>query len=411
MLNTLTKEYTSTGDRYCTGGFVSDTCSVRYILAALSYRILHEHSLSRYPKDVPRLRRYMGASLSQVPSIPASPRWFSDFDMYTMQRDWDYWRAFLAWREKIAYEGLEERFEVGDTFRLESHGFEKRNIMFTPSSHRKLPLSQATFDSVNANRRPRDETTDGLLKENDTLSFTVTKVVRVGMEEWSQVVFGRLSGHDKDLCLKILDERQFPFPERHEDQFREASGVPECCRLPSLVFSEDLVNREAAVYRRLPELQGSLLPHCYGFHLVCFDSYNVSTREILTLPYLQVTLPSGWQAYGVLLELIDAPTLYQLFASQALSLEDYKGLVRYYPPPCSSRYFDTNLSMLSSLTSNTACPRLATPRSHKQTATPTTSCVLWTRLANGLLCLSILRSPTFIWAMRRASGRSTIPKV
>ncbi|KAI0804642.1 hypothetical protein BC629DRAFT_1488608 [Irpex lacteus] len=226
--------------------------------------------------------------------------------MYTMQRDWDYWRAFLAWREKIAYEVLEERFEVGGTFWLESHGFEKRNMMFAPSSHRKLPLSQATFDSVNANRRPRDETTDGLLKENDTLSFTVTKVVRVGMEEWSQVVFGRLSGHDKDLCLKILDERQFPFPERHEDQFTEASGVPECSRLPSLVFSEDLVNREAAVYRRLPELQGSLVPHCYGFHLV--------------------TLPSGWQAYGVLLELIDAPTLYQLLASQALSLEDYKDL-------------------------------------------------------------------------------------
>lgn len=269
LLNTLTLEYVANRDvRYCTGGFVSNTYSVRYILAALSYKILHEHSLSRYPANVPLLRRYLGASPLQVPDIPADPRWFSDFDMYTMQRNWGYWRAFYVWREKIAYEGQQESLEAGSVLRLESRGFEKRRIMFAPSSHRKLPLPQATFDSVNADRRPRDTIIDNLLTDNNTLSFTVTKVVRVGMQEWSQVVFGRLEGHDKDLCFKILDERQFPFPDYHENQFWGASGEPEYYRLPSLVFSEDLLNREAAVYPRLSELQGTLLPHCYGFHLV-----------------------------------------------------------------------------------------------------------------------------------------------
>ncbi len=168
----------------------------------------------------------------------------------------------------MEYEGSQEHLEVGSTIRLESRGFEKRIAMFATSSHRKLPLSKVAFDDVHANRRPRDETTDALLNANDDLPFTVTRIVRVRMGEWSQVVFGRLAGHEKEkeLCLKILDERRFPALDEYDTKFWH--GFPTCSRLPSLVFSEDLVNREAAVYRRLRELQGSLLPHCYGFHLV-----------------------------------------------------------------------------------------------------------------------------------------------
>lgn len=87
---TLTEEYDRHGYKLCTGGFISDVHSLRYILAALSYRILYKHRISRYPKSVPHLPLYLGASPSQVPDISDDPRWFSDFDMYTMQRDWDY---------------------------------------------------------------------------------------------------------------------------------------------------------------------------------------------------------------------------------------------------------------------------------------------------------------------------------
>lgn len=43
----------------------------------------------------------------------------------------------------------------------------------------------------------------------------------------------------------------------------------------------------------------------------------------------QITLPSGWQAYGILLELINGPTAYELLDSQPLDLEDQKALVRH----------------------------------------------------------------------------------
>lgn len=290
---TLTEEYDRRGYKLCTGGFVSDVHSLRHILAALSYRILYKHRISRYPKHVPNLRLYLGASPSQVPDNPEHPRWFSDFDMYTMQRDWSYWQAFLEWREKIEYEGSQERLEVGNTIRLESRGFEKRIAMFAPSSHRKLPLSKVTFDSVHVNRRLRDETTDALLNANGDLSFTVTRIVRMGMGEWSQVVFGRLAGHEKELCLKILDERRFPALDEYDTKFWHS--FPACCRLPSLVFSEDLVNREAAVYRRLRELQGSLLPHCYGFHLVRMSLVDRNGCLLTSMvDYASIRMASIW---------------------------------------------------------------------------------------------------------------------
>lgn len=94
------------------------------------------------------------------------------------------------------------------------------------------------------------------------LTFTITAMLSGGSKKYSQVFSGRLEGTEEEVCLKLLDERYFPVP------MYNVEDLP-MCRLLRLNFcAEDMIRREEGVYEdRLKHLQGTLIPHCYGFHL------------------------------------------------------------------------------------------------------------------------------------------------
>lgn len=80
-------------------------------------------------------------------------------------------------------------------------------------------------------------------------------------------ILGRLAGRQEARCLKLFDERFFPhfgFDEFDEDIFPTY-------RLNNLSFADDMMRREEGVYEDLKYLQGALMPHCYGFHIVSLN--------------------------------------------------------------------------------------------------------------------------------------------
>ena len=130
------------------------------------------------------------------------------------------------------------------------------------------------------------------------LSFEITQSVRTGHNYFSQVFFGRLAGTDTRLCLKLFDERLFRLPDPPED------SEPPLRRLSDMNFADDMMRREEAVYTRLSYLQGSAIPHCYGFHSVC------ALTPLAVLSHIfQFILPDGYNVWGMFLEIIDGVSL------------------------------------------------------------------------------------------------------
>ncbi|KAG7098047.1 hypothetical protein E1B28_000021 [Marasmius oreades] len=71
------------------------------------------------------------------------------------------------------------------------------------------------------------------------------------------------------VCLKMFDEALLPAPgyeafKGDHDIFFNPIRPNE--RLLNLNFTDDMMHREYAVSNRLEYLQGTLLPHAYGFH-------------------------------------------------------------------------------------------------------------------------------------------------
>jgi hypothetical protein len=135
-----------------------------------------------------------------------------------------------------------------------------------------------TLDIVTKNTRPRYTDIDILLKTNANTKFMITQVIRSSRNAFSQVFLGHLEGSPHQICLKLFDERLFPMPE-HPDYDDDSLESPET-RLLDLNFADDMMCREEAVYNdRLRHLQGSMIPHCYGFHMV-------GTNAVIILPFL-----------------------------------------------------------------------------------------------------------------------------
>jgi hypothetical protein len=123
------------------------------------------------------------------------------------------------------------------------------------------------MDIVTRAKRPRHTDIDLLLETSTNTKFTITHVIRTSRNAFSQVFLGHLEGSSRQICLKIFDERLFPMPE-HPDYNHDSPQPPEE-RLLDLNFADDMMRREEAVYNdRLRHLQGSMIPHCYGFHMV-----------------------------------------------------------------------------------------------------------------------------------------------
>ncbi|KAJ3543548.1 hypothetical protein NM688_g5842 [Phlebia brevispora] len=199
-------------------------------------------------------------------------KWFSDFDLYTMQRVPELWFQFCLWREYVQEEGLKHPIVPGASITFEAGGFVRRQgLLRCPHPRHELP--QDTIDSLfgKRSRRPRNAALDVAISSSDSVWLTITQAI---------------VGCDEVVCLKLFDERYFPILEIYDDEC--IFGRPET-RLCSLNFSEDLARREESVYDRLMYLQGILLPHCYEFHLF--------------------TLPDGWQCYGIIMERIVGQSL------------------------------------------------------------------------------------------------------
>jgi hypothetical protein len=138
------------------------------------------------------------------------------------------------------------------------------------------------------------------------------------------VFLGHLEGSSHQICLKLFDERLFPMPE-HPDYGDDSAESPEE-RLLDLNFVDDMMCREEAVYNdRLRHLQGSMIPHCYGFHMVGDQCGDHNSFVYLLL---QFTLPDEWEVYGFFMEFVQGPTLFSYLPQIQMDKECLRVLVR-----------------------------------------------------------------------------------
>lgn len=227
----------------------------------------------------PELRTYhlvQGCLDHEIPGISKSvgaipsPKRFRDFDYFALQRDKNLWHRFCEWKTKASRAA--KVLQVGLMLRVECGGFNRYHPVIR-SPFPNQPVPQDTLAIVARAKRDRVTALDTLLVPNTKHSFNITRVIRAGPKMFSQVFVGTLNGHE--LCLKLFDERFFPTPQPNEFHVRDEDGDEDsdddpAFRLWSLNFADDMMRREEGVYLdRLKYMQGSLIPHCYGFHYVC----------------------------------------------------------------------------------------------------------------------------------------------
>ncbi|KAK7024455.1 hypothetical protein VNI00_016306 [Paramarasmius palmivorus] len=292
--------------------WLNDRTSLRCLLGTLLNRLSQNSSLH---DEVP-FRPVCGAlnrAVEDLQGVPVGvnnhPTSFSDFDFFTMQRHLPVLLSFIEWKRKSQTQ--DHPLRVGDTLAVSVNGFAKKEplLRFT------LPLERPTVETLSAITRNGREHLHGLdsvlqlARDNPdiTVSFAVEETVRMGSGKFSQVFFGsvewtsvsadgtRVTRKDGPVCLKLFDEVFFPVMSRDEclQQFR---SWPAERRLLSLNFATDMMRREHAAYERLQYLQGTLIPHSYGFH--------------------EFTLPDGRAVYGFFMEIVQGDALTSLEVKQ-----------------------------------------------------------------------------------------------
>ncbi|KAF7297242.1 hypothetical protein MIND_00957300 [Mycena indigotica] len=223
-------------------------------------------------------------------------RAFRDFDRFTLQRSIPYLNHFLGWKNKES-ERLGTPFVVpGTVLDVDVDAFIRdeslwRSLFPNPA----VPPSTKEFVGRNPRQRLHDVDQILSLAAEQHIQFQVTDVIRHKPDTYSQVFFGILSTNGSvsaRICLKVFLDVLFPIDAAMlAEDFKEEAML----RLSSLQYPENIVRREEAAYARLTEHQGTMIPHCYGFH--------------------RFTLPGKFTAYGALLEIIPGPTLAQIDTS------------------------------------------------------------------------------------------------
>ncbi|ETW77207.1 hypothetical protein HETIRDRAFT_429516 [Heterobasidion irregulare TC 32-1] len=221
-------------------------------------------------------------------------RSYRDFDLYTLQRSPAAWHQFVCWRTWAQQQAAnpQTRIKRGSVLRVQCNGF-LRNYRPWRSPFPNPRPPQETLDIVARYPRPRDAAVDEAIARasqiDNHLTFEIIDVKRAGLDYFSQVFFGKLEGTDTAICVKLFDERLFPCSQQPE----YGEGVEPELHLFDLNFADDMMRREEGVYcDRLQYLQGSMIPHCYGFHVL--------------------TLPDGWEVLGFFMEVIDGPSLWEV---------------------------------------------------------------------------------------------------
>ncbi|KAJ7057993.1 hypothetical protein C8F01DRAFT_303615 [Mycena amicta] len=217
---------------------------------------------------------------------------FRDFDRYTLQRRLRAFHSFLEWKEAESQRLSATPMAPGTTLSLQCNSFIKEEgVSRCPFQNPPIPSETTSF--VHRNPRPRFPQVDALLASSQTLNFRITQVVRHEPDTFSQVFFGVLCSPDGDLsppvCLKLFIDAMFPVDRARLLGDFANEYEPSSWRLQTLHYAEDLVRREEGAYDRLRDYQGTLIPHCYGFH--------------------RFTLEGQFSAFGALLEVIPGPSL------------------------------------------------------------------------------------------------------
>lgn len=217
---------------------------------------------------------------------------FSDFDIYTIQREPYAWEDFCEWRSAIAENAARHPLSPGDIL----FGEKDACIRLLEPLRSLLPNPNVPqLDKVH--KRPRHVDLDAFLAPRTDFRFEATRALHTGPDKYSQVVLGRFVGSEHTVCVRVFDERRFPV---NEDDYED---LPDEKRLLDLHFADDLVRCEESAYHYLEHLQGSVIPHCYGFHqasVSCVFSFFFANRRMD-----QFTFPDGWRAFGLVMEVIE----------------------------------------------------------------------------------------------------------
>lgn len=270
------------------------------------------HSCKGLPNDI-----QMKLEKQKPQKVPSIECRCSDFELFT-EEDWNSHRQLKAEIQEVANNQV---LRKGSELMMVSSLVEFRPVRMKQWFP---PLPKKTLSVINSNRRPRLSHLDAMLRKlyrpygvcgdhckigedpEDCVvgskrsggtkpipfefHFTIDKVLSSGPDRWSQVFLGRISGCDDVVCLKLFDERYFAVPEEDGLLFERHS----CFRDP-----DDLAQQEESVYHRLSDFQGSLLPHCYGFHQVSSSELSSSIILIETYVVHNIGWPSSlWSSPG-----------------------------------------------------------------------------------------------------------------
>ncbi|THH28911.1 hypothetical protein EUX98_g5293 [Antrodiella citrinella] len=238
-------------------------------------------------------------------AINEDPQDFSDFDLYTMQRHLPDLYGFLKWKNNAQNATVSQPLNVDAILDVDVDAFSRQEFLLKFTIPLDKPPQESQDIVMDASRGLRDPDIDEILARADgTLQFKITEVVRSRPDTYSRIFFGQLCWTSGPLarvecqtpvCLKLFDETWFPLPTLAQCAY-EHMNSDEHNRLRTVQFATDMMRHEQAVYDRLKYLQGSMLPHAYGFH--------------------QFTLPDGRKVYGFLTEVIQGTPLSELSFEQ-----------------------------------------------------------------------------------------------
>jgi len=248
------------------------SAKTRSCIQALSSMIFDEaYRAGLCRDDLPNLNpslAYQGALARRLTFPTVTHRSVSSFDIFTMHQNRTYFEEFLKWKAKVRMQAEAQPVKVGDTLSVDVGSLFRRIARWrSPFPTGSIP--ERTREAVMRAPRARFAQLDAFLSENATkkVPFTVTALVHVGVDKFSQVFFGNFEALPQyEIALKLIDERLIPLPEK--TAFDEITSGKEQ-RLLGVETAEDMLRREEGVYEdKLKYLQGTMIPHCYGFHTV-----------------------------------------------------------------------------------------------------------------------------------------------
>nr|GAT51186.1 predicted protein [Mycena chlorophos] len=274
--------------------------SFRHALCLLLCQRVSETEHSKLLQPSPWFKVPLGAlNDPQIPAdrplaAPVHATGFRDFDRFTLQRSLPDLKFFLEWKSLESKRLCSKLITSGALLDIDVDALKREEGSWNcPFPNPNLPTETQLY--VARKPRPCQNLVHEMLrcKQTHPLTFEVTKVVRHEPEAFSQVFFGVLRASNgtvsPPICLKLYVDAMFEVnPDDLLEEFEEENNPRR--RLWSLHQAEDLAKREQAAYERLSGHQGSLIPHCYGFH-------RFSSQD------------GTFNAYGALLEVISGPCI------------------------------------------------------------------------------------------------------